>query len=89
MLFAKSLSKLVQVFWEDCLYRPKLLLGPNKLIYLSISKSIFAVLSPLMHHSFLHSTITSGKLPQDIYFKAESFSKLTIICENNRSLKNN
>ena len=36
-VFAKSLSNLVHDFWEDCFYKPKLLLAANRQIYLIIS----------------------------------------------------
>ena len=34
--FCLDLGNLVHDFWEDCFYKPKLLLAANRLIYLNI-----------------------------------------------------
>ena len=44
--FAESLANLVHDFWEDCFYKPKLLLAANRLIYLNISISISNIHGP-------------------------------------------
>ena len=53
--FAKSLSNLVYDFWEDCFYKPRLLLASNRLIYLNISIDISKTYSPWPHHAILFS----------------------------------
>ena len=80
--------------WEDCFYKPKLLLAAKKLIYLNISISISKIHGPHpleQRHSFFtkHSYLPLEKLPQDIYFNAASFAKIITICENNYSPENN
>ena len=77
--------------WEDCFYKQKLLLAANTLIHLSILINISKIHGPrpLARHGFLHSILPLEKLPQDIYFNAASFAKISIICENNSSHENN
>ena len=77
--------------WEDCFYKPKLLLAANRLIYLNRSISISNIhgFGPLARHSFLHSIASLEELLQDIYFNSASFTKIIIICENNYSRENN
>ena len=38
-VFAKSLSNLVHDFWEDCFFKPKLLLAANRLICSNLFKN--------------------------------------------------
>ena len=63
-VFAKSLSNLVNDFWEDCFHKLKLLLAANRLIYLNISKVISNIHSPRPLRApkfFLHRKTTSGE----------------------------
>ena len=59
-------------------------------IYLNISISISKIHSPRPSRAPLYiAWLPLEKLPQDIYFNAESFVKLIMICENNYSRENN
>ena len=44
--FTLNLSNIFYDFWEDCFYKPKLLLATNSLIYLNISISISKIDGP-------------------------------------------
>ena len=59
-VFAKSLSNLVQDFWENSFRKPKQLLAVNRLIwtYQWVYQK-FMVPGPLTCHSFLHRITTS------------------------------
>ena len=73
-----SLSNFVHDFWEDCFYKPKLLLAANRVIYLNISISISKIHDPqpLVRHSFLHSITTSGETTSRYLFQRGK------LCEN-------
>ena len=91
-VFAKSLSNLVHVFWEDCFHNQKLLLAVNRVIYLNninmyIKNSRSPV--PLRTIVFLNRITISGETASRHLFheveNAASFAKIIIICENNYS----
>ena len=79
--------------WDECFYKPKLLLAANRLIYLNINQQVYQEFTDpdhLARHSLLHSITTSGETTSRcFYFNAASFPKRVIIFENNYSRENN
>ena len=77
--------------WDDCFYKPKLLLAAKRLIYLNKSISISKIHGPgaLARHRFLHSITTSGETTSIYLFRSVKLCEIIIICENNYSSENN